>query len=54
MSKREEFLLLTDALSAGRKILKFTEGLNYSQFLEDEKTQDTCIRNFEIMGEASK
>ena len=22
--------------------------------MEDEKTQDACIRNFEIMGEASK
>lgn len=28
--------------------------MNFQQFMEDEKTQDACIRNFEIMGEASK
>jgi uncharacterized protein with HEPN domain len=54
MSKREELLLLDDILNAGKKILRFSEGINFQQFMEDEKTQDACIRNFEIMGEASK
>ena len=54
MSKREELLLLDDILNAGKKILRFSEGMNLQQFMEDEKTQDACIRNFEIMGEASK
>ena len=54
MSKREELLLLNDILSAGTKILKFSEGMNYTQFMEDERTRDACIRNFEIMGEAPK
>ena len=54
MSKREELLLLTDILNAGRKILRFSKGMNYSEFLGDEKTHDACIRNFEIMGEAAK
>jgi uncharacterized protein with HEPN domain len=54
MSKREELLLLNDILIAGKKILKFSEGMNFQQFMKDEKTQDACIRNFEIMGEASK
>ena len=54
MSKREELLLLDDILNAGKKILRFSEGMNFQQFMEDEKTQDACIRNFEIMGEASK
>lgn len=54
MSKREELLLLNDILDAGQKILKFSEGMNFQMFLNDEKTQDACIRNFEIMGEAAK
>ncbi len=54
MSNREESLLLIDILDAARKILNFTKGMDVEQFLEDEKTQDACIRNFEIMGEASK
>ncbi len=28
--------------------------MNFQQFIDDEKTQDACIRNFEIMGEAAK
>jgi uncharacterized protein with HEPN domain len=51
MSKREELLLLDDILNAGKKILKFSEGMNFQQFMKDEKSQDACIRNFEIMGE---
>ena len=54
MSKREELLLLRDILDAGNKILKFSQGMNYQAFLEDDKTQDACIRNFEIIGEAAK
>ncbi len=54
MSKREEILLLNDMLVAGQKILRFTQGLNYDDFLNDEMIQDACVRNFEIMGEASK
>jgi uncharacterized protein with HEPN domain len=54
MSKREESLLLNDMLEAGNKILKFSEGMDFEMFLNDDKTQDACIRNFEIMGEAAK
>ena len=54
MSKREELLLLKDIFEAGNKILKFTEGINFQKFIVDDKTQDACIRNFEIMGEAAK
>ena len=54
MSKRDELLLLKDILDAGNKIIKFTEKMNFQKFIEDDKTQDACIRNFEIMGEAAR
>lgn len=54
MSKRDENLLLKDILDAGNKIKKFTENMNFQKFIEDDKTQDACIRNFEIMGEAAR
>ena len=27
--------------------------MNYEQFLQDDKTIDACVRNFEIIGEVS-
>src|SRR6185312_13615717 len=54
MSKRDELLLLKDILDAANKIVKFTEEMNFQKFIEDDKTQDACIRNFEIMGEAAR
>jgi uncharacterized protein with HEPN domain len=44
MSKRDEFLLLKDILDAANKIIKFTEGMNFQKFIEDDKTQDACIK----------
>lgn len=54
MSKRDEALLLQDILTAGNKILLFTQGINFDEFMQDEKTRDASIRNFEIIGEESK
>ncbi|MFN3761152.1 MAG: DUF86 domain-containing protein [Algoriphagus aquaeductus] len=38
---------------SAEKILKYTEGLTYDDFLRDDKTIDAVVRNFEIIGEAS-
>lgn len=38
---------------AAEKILKYTQGLSFEDFLADEKTIDAVVRNFEIIGEAS-
>jgi uncharacterized protein with HEPN domain len=54
MSKREEALLLQDILTAGNKILLFTQGIFFDEFMLDEKTKDASVRNFEIIGEAAK
>ena len=44
--------LLIDILEAIRRIESYVEGINYNQFLSDLKTQDSVVRNLEIIGEA--
>lgn len=54
MSKRtdSDYLLhITEAIS---RIVSYTEGMTYEEFLQDTKTHDAVIRNIEIIGEASK
>ena len=53
MSKRDPLLLIGDILESAHKILLYTEGLSYEQFLNDSKTVDAVVRNFEIIGEAA-
>src|SRR3989344_4276680 len=52
--KRDYKNYLVDIADAVEKIEKFVEGMNWSIFREDEKTQDAVIRRFEIIGEAAK
>jgi uncharacterized protein with HEPN domain len=53
MSKRSSNMLLLDMKEAAEKILKYTKGLSFEDFLTDDKTIDAVVRNFEIIGEAS-
>ena len=53
MSRRSSNLLLLDMKEAAEKILKYTKGLSFEDFLTDDKTIDAVVRNFEIIGEAS-
>lgn len=53
MFKRNPALLLADILDAVGKIKKYTSGFTYDTFIEDSKTLDAVIRNFEIIGEAA-
>ena len=53
MSKRSSDLLLLDMKEAAEKILKYTKGLSFEDFLADDNTIDAVVRNFEIIGEAS-
>lgn len=46
-------MLLLDMKEASEKILKYTKGLSFEEFLTDDKTIDAVVRNFEIIGEAS-
>lgn len=45
---------LDDILDAVEKIERYTETMDYEQFVADEKTVDAVLRNFEVIGEAAK
>ena len=47
-------MFLEDMLVAISRIAEYTEGFDFDQFKKDNKTVDAVIRNFEIIGEASK
>jgi uncharacterized protein with HEPN domain len=53
MSNRDIVLLLEDMLESALKIKKYTTNLNFDSFLNDDKTIDAVVRNFEIIGEAA-
>lgn len=53
MSGREAKLLLLDILESIEKIKNYTSGFSFQDFIEDSKTCDAVIRNFEIIGEAA-
>ena len=52
MSNRTPELLLEDILESGTLVMDYTKNMLYEDFLEDQKTIDAVIRNFEIIGEA--
>lgn len=54
MSSRSQEELLEDILEASRRILEYTQELDYKLFQKDTKTQDAVVRNIEIIGEATK
>lgn len=52
--KRGDKDSLGDIYEAIDLISLYTKGLTYREFLEDRKVQDAIVRNFEVIGEASK
>ena len=53
MSRRDNLTLIEDILESAQKIKKYTIDYNFDTFIEDDRTQDAVVRNFEIIGEAS-
>ncbi len=47
-------MYLQDILTSIDRISQYIEGLSFRQFKQDYKTVDAVIRNFEIIGEATK
>ena len=52
--KRDYRLFLKDIVESCKYIQEFVEGIDFEQFLQDEKTSSAVIRKFEIVGEAAK
>ena len=51
---RDESLYLGDIQDSCKKILKFTKGMTYKDFVNDDLHFDAVLRNLEIIGEAVK
>jgi uncharacterized protein with HEPN domain len=45
---------LEHIIEAIDRINRYVDGTSEDDFLDDEKTQDAVVRNFEIIGEASR
>jgi uncharacterized protein with HEPN domain len=51
---RDFQVYIEDIIEAIDRIKTYTEGLTYEAFVSDKKTIDAVIRNFEVIGEATK
>ena len=51
---RNHLLFLEDIVESLAKINRYINGMEYSNFVRDEKTVDALVRNLEIIGEAVK
>jgi len=51
---RDESLYLGDIQESCEKILRFTKGMTYKEFIHDELHFDAVLRNLEVIGEAVK
>lgn len=52
--KRDYRLYLDDIIEAVRKIEKYSASMNWAEFQKDEMAIDAIVRNFEVIGEATK
>jgi len=50
--ERDHLLFLEDILEAIAKIERYTQGLSFETFRENDMAVDAVIRNFEVIGEA--
>lgn len=53
MSKRIVHVILEDILECVGKMLIYTEGMSFTDFLNDSRTREAVYRNLEVMGEAA-
>lgn len=55
MNPEPEYIdYLRDILDAIKKVERFTKGMEFKEFAEDDKTAFAVIRAFEIIGEAAR
>jgi uncharacterized protein with HEPN domain len=53
MPPRKWELRIEDILASIKRIMAYTQQLDFDQFRSDTKTVDAVVRNFEIIGEAA-
>lgn len=53
MSTRSWRLRVEDILEAIGRIEQYTAGYDYDRWMQDRKTIDAVVRNFEVIGEAA-
>lgn len=51
---REPEIFLEDILIAANKVLKYTKGLAYDEFMDNDLVSDAVIKNILVIGEATK
>jgi len=54
MSERDYKLYIQDILNSIEKIIEYTKSMSSEEFSNNDMTIDAVVRNFEIIGEASK
>jgi uncharacterized protein with HEPN domain len=52
--KRNYILFLEDISKRIEKIDSYIAGMSYDEFVQDDKTVSACIREIEVIGEATK
>jgi len=52
--KRDYILFLEDISRRVEKIKNYTQGMSFEDFKQDDKTVSACIREIEVIGEATK
>ncbi len=52
--QRDPLVYLDDILQACRSIQRYTAGLSFETFADDQEKIDAVIRNFQMIGEAAK
>lgn len=53
MSERRPKLLIDDMIESSQKILQYTEGISYYEFIKNHLIRDAAMMNFAIIGEAA-
>jgi len=51
---RDYRLFLDDIRDSCAKVLRYTAGMNFEQFVDEEQVFDAVVRNLGIIGEATK
>ncbi|AQG80911.1 DUF86 domain-containing protein [Spirosoma montaniterrae] len=51
---KDDQIYLEHIANSFMKLLEYAEGMTLETFLSDSKTQDACVRQLEIAGEATK